>query len=141
LLPLGALLQYRPRRESYATSVETMTKSKTYSGSCHCGKVRFEVTAAVTGASACNCSICGRRGWLMTSVEPEAFKLLSGEGAQTDYQFGRKTMHHLFCSTCGVSSYGSYAVDGKEKVIVNLRCLDGIDVDVLEVQKYDGKNY
>ena len=118
-----------------------MSESKTYSGACHCGKVRFEVTAAIAKATACNCSICGRRGWLMTSVAPAEFKLLSGADAQTDYQFGKKTMHHLFCSTCGVSSFGSYAANGDEKVLVNLRCLEGLEVDELEVQKWDGKSF
>lgn len=118
-----------------------MTETKTYSGSCHCGKVRFQVTAEITRAGACNCSICSRAGWLMLSVSPAQFKLEGGADAQTDYQFGKKTMHHLFCSTCGVRAFGRYTVKGQEKIIVNLRCLDGLDVDALEVQKFDGKNY
>lgn len=79
-----------------------MSETKTYSGSCHCGKVRFEVTTEISRASACNCSICSRTGWLMASVPPAQFNLLAGADAQTDYQFGKKTMHHLFCSTCGI---------------------------------------
>jgi len=118
-----------------------MPEPKTYSGSCHCGKVRFEVTADVTKAGACNCSICSRVGWLVTSVAPENFKLLAGEDAQTDYQFGRKTMHHTFCSTCGVHAFGHFRAGGQEKVIVNLRCLEGLDLDQLELQKFDGKSY
>jgi len=118
-----------------------MPETKTYSGSCHCGTVRFEVTAEIANASACNCSICGRVGWLMTSVSPAQFKLLSGADAQTDYQFGRKTMHHLFCRTCGIRTFGTYTAGEQEKVIVNLRCLDGLDVDALEVQTFDGKSY
>lgn len=118
-----------------------MTQPNTYSGSCHCGNVRFEVTAEVTRAMACNCSICSRVGWLMTSVPPTQFKLLAGDGAQADYQFGRHTMHHLFCTKCGVHAFGTYTAEGQEKIIVNLRCLDGIDVDALEVQKFDGKSY
>jgi len=131
-------LQYENLAARYP---QAMSKMTTYSGSCHCGKVRFEVTAEVTRASSCNCSICGRAGWLMTSVPPEQFKLLSGADAQIDYQFGRKTMHHLFCGTCGIRSFGRYVSDGQEKVVVNLRCLDGLDVDALEVQKFDGKSY
>jgi hypothetical protein len=77
----------------------------------------------------------------MASVPPEQFKLLSGSDTQIDYQFGRRTMHHLFCGTCGVRSFGTYSADGQEKVIVNLRCLDGLDIDALEVQKFDGKSY
>jgi hypothetical protein len=114
---------------------------KTYAGSCHCGKVRFEVSTEVARASACNCSICSRTGWLMTSVTPAQFKLLAGADAQTDYQFGKKTMHHLFCSTCGIRAFGTYAAGDQEKIFVNLRCLDGLDVDALEVETFDGKSY
>jgi len=120
---------------------ETETKTKTYSGSCHCGNVRFEVTTDLASAGVCNCSICNRVGWAMTSVPPSQFELLAGGDAQTDYQFGKKTMHHLFCSTCGVHAFGRYEAGGSEKVIVNLRCLEGVDVDALEVRKFDGKSY
>ncbi|MDB4989692.1 MAG: Gfa-like protein [Myxococcaceae bacterium] len=118
-----------------------MPETKTYTGSCHCQKVRFEVRANIDGAMACNCSICSRVGWLMTSVAPTEFKLLAGADAQTDYQFGKHTMHHTFCSTCGVHAFGRYEKDGASKVIVNLRCLEGLDVDALEVQTFDGKSY
>jgi hypothetical protein len=118
-----------------------MPENKTYTGSCHCGKVRFAVTAEITSAGACNCSICGRVGWLSASVPPSQFELLEGGDAQTDYQFGAHTMHHLFCTTCGVHAYGNYSAGGQDKVIVNLRCLDGLDVDALAVQTFDGKSY
>lgn len=127
--------------ELLSLAVNNMSQTKTYSGSCHCGKVRFVVTAEITGASTCNCSICGRVGALMLSVPPAAFKLEAGADAQADYQFGKKTMHHLFCSTCGVRSFGRYVAEGQEKVLVNLRCLEGLDVDALAVQKFDGKSY
>lgn len=118
-----------------------MSETKVHAGSCHCGKVRFEVSAAISSACACNCSICSRVGWLMVSVPPEQFKLLSGADEQTDYQFGPKTMHHLFCKTCGIHAYGKYRSEGDEKVIVNLNCLDEIDVSALELQRFDGKSY
>jgi hypothetical protein len=50
-------------------------------------------------------------------------------------------MHHLFCSTCGVRAFGKYSADGQEKVIVNLRRVEGLDVDALEVEKFGGKSY
>jgi len=118
-----------------------MLETKAYSGSCHCGNVRFEVTAEIANASECNCSICRRVGWLMASVSPAQFNLLSGADAQADYQFGSKTMHHLFCKNCGIRAFGTFAADGQEKIVVNLRCLDGLDVDALPVQKFDGKSY
>ena len=111
-----------------------------YAGSCHCGNVRFEVQADLTGAGVCNCSICSRVGWVMVSVLPSQFRLLAGD-AQTDYQFGRKAMHHLFCATCGIHAFGRYRADGQEKIVVNLRCVEGVDVEALEVQRFDGKSY
>lgn len=117
-----------------------MSPPQTYSGSCHCGRVRFEVDAELTRASVCNCSICHRVGWTMISVEPAHFRQLAGGDAQTNYQFGPKSMHHLFCSTCGVHSFGRFESDGTEKVVVNVRCLDGVELDALEVQYFDGKS-
>jgi hypothetical protein len=118
-----------------------MSQQQTYSGSCHCGRVRFEVVTELDRAGVCNCSICHRVGWTMISVEPARFRLLAGGDAQTDYQFGRKSMHHLFCSTCGVHSFGRFESDGTEKIVVNVRCLDGVELGALEVQSYDGKSY
>lgn len=42
-----------------------------YKGSCHCGKIAFEVDGELTGAMACNCSICSRKGALMWFVPGE----------------------------------------------------------------------
>jgi hypothetical protein len=114
---------------------------QTFSGSCHCGAVRFEVTSDLSEAGECNCSICTRVGWIMVSVKPSQFRQLSGGNAQTDYQFGKKTMHHLFCSTCGVHSFGRYGVGKDEKVIVNVRCLKDVDPSALKIGHVDGKSY
>ncbi len=70
----------------------------------------------------------------------DAFKLLSGEDALTDYQFNKHNIHHLFCSTCGVKSFGrGTAPDGKKMVAINARCLEGVDPEKLSVQHFDGK--
>jgi len=114
---------------------------KTYSGSCHCGKVSFQLSANIERGSVCNCSICARSGWVMISVPEPQLAVLSGEDALTDYQFGHKTMHHLFCKTCGVRPFGRYTAGPAPKAIVNLRCVDGIDVDALPIDKFDGKSY
>ena len=83
-----------------------MEELKTYQGSCHCSKVRFEVEMDLTGQFvACNCSMCGRSGTILTFVPAERFKLISGEDALTDYQFNKKQIHHLFCSKCGIKPF------------------------------------
>lgn len=115
---------------------------KTYTGGCHCGAVRFEVDIAeLSSVLSCNCSICSKRGWLLTFVPVPAFRLLTGENALTDYQFNKKMVHHLFCKTCGTASFGRGS-DGKgnEMIAVNVRCLDDVDVNALTITPYDGKN-
>ncbi len=118
-----------------------MSQPKTYPGSCHCGKVRYEVTTALGKVIECNCSMCSRRGWALTFVTADQFKLVSGEDALTDYQFNKKNVHHLFCKVCGVSSFTrGTGADGQAMVSINVRCLDGVDWSYLEVVKHDGKN-
>jgi len=60
---------------------------KTYHGSCHCGRVKFEVTASIDKVVSCNCSICSKKGVLHHRVDPERFELLEGEAHLSLYQF------------------------------------------------------
>lgn len=113
--------------------------AKTHTGSCHCGAVRFETTVDLGQTISCNCSICRRSGMVLSFVPTADFKLVSGEESLSDYQFGNKVIHHLFCKTCGVRSFGrGKGPDGREMVAVNVRCLDGVDVDALTPVKFDG---
>jgi hypothetical protein len=110
-------------------------------GGCHCGAVRYEVTTDLEKVISCNCSICVKRGSLLTFVPAGEFKLLSGEGTLTDYQFGRKTIHHLFCPSCGIESFAKGQMpDGTKMVAVNVRCLDGVDLASLDPKPFDGKS-
>lgn len=90
-------------------------------------------------AFACNCTICSRVGWLLAFVPPTAFRLVKGEDALTDYQFGKKHIHHVFCKTCGARSF-SRGSDGKgkEMVAINLRCCPEVGADKLPVETFDG---
>jgi len=118
-----------------------MVEPKTYVGSCHCGKVRFEVTTDLARVMSCNCSLCSRAGYLLSFVAADQFKLLSGEDALTDYQFNKHNIHHLFCSTCGVRSYGHGTGKGGAKMFaINVRCLEGVDPKSLEIVEVDGRS-
>jgi hypothetical protein len=119
-----------------------MSEAKTYTGACHCGKVRYEVTLDLGHVTACNCSICGKKGTLLTFAPAERFKLLTGEDELTHYEFSKKAIDHNFCSTCGVTSFarGRRPTDGKPVIAVNARCLDGVDLATLEIRHFDGKS-
>jgi hypothetical protein len=119
-----------------------MADTKRYEGGCHCGAVRFEIeTRPLTHLAACNCSICTRRGWLLTFVEEGQFKQTAGEHALTDYQFGKKNVHHLFCRLCGTASFGyGTKPDGSRMYSINVRCLDGVETTDLPVNHFDGKS-
>jgi hypothetical protein len=112
----------------------------TYKGGCHCGKVTYEVTVDVSKpVLSCNCSMCGKKGTLLSFVPNDDFRLLSGEGSLTSYRFNRKVIDHLFCSTCGVTSFArGKKPDGTPMVAINTRCLHGVDVHKLSVTQFDG---
>ncbi|MEW6341129.1 MAG: GFA family protein [Paraburkholderia sp.] len=103
---------------------------KTYQGSCHCGKVRFEadidLNSANGGRRRCNCWICARQRVSETLVKPEDFRLLAGESELGDYQFGTGGGHHLFCRICGAATFGRGVMDatGGEYVSIAATCLD-----------------
>ena len=68
-----------------------------YSGSCHCGAVRYEINAVINRVTECNCSICTKKGVLHHRVTAENFRLLSDESQLGTYQFGSKIAKHHFC--------------------------------------------
>jgi hypothetical protein len=115
---------------------------QTYEGGCHCGRVRFRVTADLDRVTACNCSICTKKGILHLIVPRDRFELLSGEGELTTYRFNTGVAQHLFCRTCGIHSYYVPRSD-PDKIDVNVRCLDldGVDVARLPVAGFDGRHW
>lgn len=116
--------------------------STTYSGRCHCGAVRYTAEVDLTQpVVACNCSMCGRAGWLLSFIPAAHFTLEAGADSLTDYQFARRHIHHTFCKVCGVRPFSRGATpDGGELIAVNVRCLDGVDPTSLEVKPFDGKS-
>jgi len=113
----------------------------THAGGCHCGRVRFEVDApADVEATDCNCSMCGKTGFLHLIVPRARFRLLSGEEALTRYTFNTGTAQHLFCSVCGVKSF-YVPRSHPDGYSVNVRCLDPGTVRSVATRPFDGRNW
>ena len=113
----------------------------THTGGCHCGAVRYEAATDLAQVISCNCSICTKRGLLLSFVPVEKFRLLAGEDQLADYQFNRHVIHHLFCRGCGVESFARGAMpDGTKMVALNVRCLDDVDVGALTLTPFDGRS-
>ena len=114
---------------------------KTYTGGCHCGKVRFEVDAAEEiVVSDCNCSICRMLGYLHLIVPKESFRLLKGADDLTTYTFNTAVAQHYFCSDCGIKSF-YITRSHPDAISVNARCLDEADMIEMKVEPFDGVNW
>ena len=112
----------------------------TYEGGCHCGRVRFRVTADLDRVTECNCSMCTKKGFLHLIVPPERFELLSGRDDLTTYEFNTRVAKHHFCRHCGVHSFYVPRSD-PDKIDVNVRCLDGVDVARVATAQFDGRHW
>jgi hypothetical protein len=111
-----------------------------YRGSCHCGKVAFEVEGEIDSALACNCSICRRKGSLLWFVPRTQFELKTAQDAARTYLFNKHVIRHRFCPECGIHPYAdaTHPKTGVPIVAINLRCLDGVDLDSVKVVHFDG---
>jgi hypothetical protein len=113
---------------------------QTYDGGCHCGRVRFRVTADLGHVSECNCSMCAKKGFLHLIVLPERFELVAGRADLSTYEFNTRVAKHHFCRHCGIHSFYVPRSD-PDKIDVNARCLDGVDATALTVTRFDGRHW
>ena len=119
-----------------------MPEQKTHTGGCHCGKFRYRVETDLSQVIRCNCSICSKKGAVLTFAPASAFHLEKGTVEEaTESTFNKKVIRHLFCPACGVQSFAlGKAPDGTEMAAINVLCLDGVDVGSLTVTPFDGAN-
>jgi hypothetical protein len=112
----------------------------TMEGGCHCGRVRFHVTADLDCVIHCNCSICTKKGFLHLIVPLAQFRLVSGKDDLTTYEFNTKIAQHTFCKHCGIHPFYVPRSD-PDKIDVNVRCLDTIDLAAIVPKPFDGRNW
>lgn len=114
-----------------------------HAGSCHCGKIAFNVEADISDAMDCNCSMCRRRGALLAFVPRDALTLKTPESDMGTYTFNKHAIQHHFCPTCGIAPYGEGADprSGAKTAAINVRCLPDVDLDALKITKVDGASF
>lgn len=111
-----------------------------YHGSCHCGRIAFDVEGDLGQVMSCNCSICRRKGALMWFVPRQQLRLLTPEADMSTYTFNKHVIQHHFCPTCGMHPFGEGRDPaGNAMAAVNVRCLDDVDLDSLTVKHFDGR--
>jgi hypothetical protein len=111
-----------------------------YDGSCHCGKVAFEVEGEIDSGMACNCSMCRRKGSLLWFVPKSRFRLKTPDENAATYLFNKHAIRHRFCPSCGIHPYAEATnpKTGEPTAAINLRCLEGVDLDKIKVVHFDG---
>ena len=109
---------------------------------CHCGEIEAEIYIKnFEKFIMCNCSICKRKGAIMSLVKNEDFKILKGENKLKLYQFHSNIAKHYFCSKCGIYTHHNPRSNPKLTGI-NIGCLDEIDTfKIKDVSIIDGQNH
>ena len=113
-----------------------------YEGGCHCGAVKFAFDAdEITDGLRCTCSICRRKGALMSSqvIPVDELKIDADPNDIGLYQFDSKIAKHYFCKKCGIYTHNE-TIRAPGNCRVNLGCIEEIDLAALEVAVFDGKN-
>jgi len=125
---------------------------KTYSGSCHCGRVRYQADLDLAaGTNRCNCSLCTKaRAWFAFARGKDRFRLTAGADALSEYRwtppgFSEPHLSYRFCKECGIRAFARGELEALGGVFhaVPVNALDDVDADELAaapINYIDGKN-
>lgn len=119
-----------------------MAERQTYSGSCQCGNISFTAELALGELVSCNCSRCRRVGHLLAYLPETDFHPVVGPAGVGEYRFNTGRIAHTFCPVCGVQPFAAgTAPDGTPSIAVNVRCIDGVDIDAYPIKRCNGAAY
>ena len=110
---------------------------------CHCKQVEVEINMLdnLEKILRCNCSICKRKGAIMSMVKNEDFNIIRGQDKLKLYQFHTKVAKHYFCTNCGIYTHHNPR-SNPTMTGFNLGCLDEIDIFQLkDIVVNDGCNH
>jgi hypothetical protein len=113
-----------------------------YRGRCHCGQNAFEVEGTIEQVIECNCSHCSMKGYLLWFVPRQKFDFMTAESGLAVYTFNKHVIKHHFCKTCGAAPFGfGMSPKGEPMAAINVRCLEGVEVERLTRVPFDGRSF
>lgn len=110
---------------------------QSWSGSCHCGAVRFRVEGEIEEVIRCDCSLCRRRGAMMAKVHKSGLTIEAGQADLTLYRWNTGVARHYFCRHCGIYPFHRKR-SAPDHYSVNVGCLDAFDVAAYPYREADG---
>jgi len=114
-----------------------------HKATCHCGSVELVVDLldGIADPHRCDCSICRRKGAVVTSVPLSGLRVVKGENVLNLYQFDTKEAAHYFCSRCGIYTHHKRR-SNPDQYGINVGCLEGVNPFLIEnIPTYDGVNH
>ena len=111
--------------------------------SCHCGSVVLELHLpnGIVNPRRCDCSICRRKGAVVSSVSLEDITVIKGLEHLRLYQFNTKVAKHYFCGICGIYTHHQRR-SLPDQYGYNIGCLEGVNPFLIpKVPVNDGVNH
>ena len=129
----------------WITSTKDSLKHQMKKLICHCGAIEAEINldGDLAKVIKCNCSICKRKGTMVTTINKDDLKVIKGEKKIKTYQFNTKVAKHHFCSECGIHTHNLRRAD-ENTFGINVGCIDEIKTSELFKMKTfvsDGQNH
>ncbi len=115
----------------------------THKASCHCGAVEFGLYLphGLIELRRCDCSMCRKRGAVVTSVSLDGITVTKGADKLSLYQFNTFTAKHYFCRVCGIYTHHQRR-SNPQQYGFNVACIEGINPYTLgEIPVMDGINH
>ena len=107
--------------------------------SCHCGAIQLEIEGALPEyLLSCNCSICRRTGDLNAYYHPSKVKVIAKPEALHKYIWGDKMLAFVRCATCGCHSHWEGLDPKIDRMGINARLFDNVDISKMRIRHFDG---
>ena len=112
---------------------------------CHCREVEIQISLNknIDKLIRCNCSMCKRKGTMVTTINKKDLKIIKGEDKIKTYQFNTNVAKHHFCSECGIHTHNLRRSD-PDTFGINMGCIDEIgpkELFKLKTVINDGQNH